>query len=97
MSSKVADYTAAGKLKPDPADDTRSIFTIEMSIDNGLIEEGAIELAAYGKGWEGTESAADFLIAWAKKDAADTALMVATAKAQQQLDEQMRNSFASKL
>ena len=99
--SKVQDYTGSGYLKPDPNDATRSIFTIEMSIDNMLIEGdgaiGAFEMAAIGKGWDGISPAPAFLIEWTKRDAAQTTLMVAKSRASQDIEAQIDAAIGARL
>ncbi len=65
--SKLDDYK--DYLKPDPNDATRSIFTIEVSILNDVIESGGIEAAALGIGWvpANEPNPCIFLIEWVKQ------------------------------
>jgi hypothetical protein len=84
--SKVADYTQQGYLKPDPLDASRSIFTIEMSIANALIEMGALESVGAAKGITEGDIPAQ-LIAWVKNDAAQAVIRMAMAEAEAQARE----------
>lgn len=99
--SVVDDLTKAGYLKSDPSDASSSIFTIEISIDNTLIEQGVIDQVAAAKGWDATNSSvtsSDLLISWVKGDAIQTLVAVrnklAIAQALEQVQQQLAPALA---
>ena len=95
--SKVDDYTTAGFLKPDTNRANASILTIEISIDNSLIEGGFIELAAMGKGWAMDVPAPQHLINWVKQEGANAAIQVGQAQVAQQAREAFIAQVVDKL
>jgi hypothetical protein len=56
-------------------------FTIKVRLKEAVIEQGAFEAVAMGKGWGGDVPAPQFLIDWVKKDAQETLLRIAMAQA----------------
>ena len=69
--SKVEDYTTQGYLIPDPNDIERSIFRIDISILNTVIEMGGIEIVAQSVGQADDSNPAEFLVKWVKGVAAN--------------------------
>ena len=93
--SKIAEY--AEFLTPNPVKDGEYILTIKISIKGEIIEQGAFEAIAMGKGWGGQEPAPQFLIEWAKRDATETLMRISVAQAAAAAGEAKRIELTGKM
>lgn len=78
--SKVLDHAAY--LKPDPNNTERSIFTIEISISNDVIDQDGIEIVAQANGWQGEGSPCQYVIDWVKSHARNSFKLLADLQAE---------------